>query len=330
MRERLERTLTEYFPIKGPLDPQTRHRIELVDFWRPNPGARILEVGCGPGDTTAVLAAAVGKTGHVLAVEKSPGRAAWGLTGLPRTLTQAEMPLSKAVEDFLSAHVYGASTSLGTPMPVLLASPLGQVTSFRVGLDLLENDIDFPPKSFDMVVFSHCSWYFERPDVLGALFSRVRPWAKSLAYAEWSPIPDSLAQLPHLLAALLQLQVLALYPGAVRRNVVSLILPRQAREMAASSGWRIVRRHICDTVSLQDAVWEGRVAHELAQFRHKMNPAQNAFIASCQELLATVEERIGGGSSLHPEARQELIDAGRLHSLPTEAFLAVPADAAGG
>lgn len=327
MRERLARCITDAFAVAGPLDPQTRHRIALVDFWRPAPGARILEIGCGPGDTTVVLAAAVGETGQVLAVEKAPGRSAWALTGLPTSLTRAEMPLPRAVEDFLGAHVYGASTAVGTPMPVLLASPLGRATTFRVGLDLLDRAVEFPPGHFDLVVFSHCSWYFERPEVLGALFARVRPWARALAYAEWNPVPARFAQLPHLLAALLQLTVLALAPGAVRRNVVSLILPAQARAMAEAAGWRIARRAVFDPGDLQDAVWEGRVAHELARFRQAMGPAQAALVAGLQEILGAVEENLGGASSREPAARPGLIADGRLDALPAEAFLAVPAGA---
>lgn len=42
---------------------QTEHRIKLVDFWRVKKGDRVLEVGCGQGDTTAVLANAVGASG---------------------------------------------------------------------------------------------------------------------------------------------------------------------------------------------------------------------------------------------------------------------------
>lgn len=38
---------------------QTRHRIEIVSRFDIRPGSNVLEIGCGQGDCTVVLAAAV-------------------------------------------------------------------------------------------------------------------------------------------------------------------------------------------------------------------------------------------------------------------------------
>ena len=48
---------------------QTKHRVEILTRFNIPSGARVLEVGCGQGDFTVVLAAAVGETGHVTAVD---------------------------------------------------------------------------------------------------------------------------------------------------------------------------------------------------------------------------------------------------------------------
>lgn len=48
---------------------QTKHRVEIVSRFNLQPGSNVLEVGCGQGDFTVVLAAAVGKNGHVTAVD---------------------------------------------------------------------------------------------------------------------------------------------------------------------------------------------------------------------------------------------------------------------
>lgn len=58
---------------------QMQHRLALVAFWAIQPGSRVLEIGCGQGDCTIVLADAVGEEGHVDAVD--PGLPDYGELG---------------------------------------------------------------------------------------------------------------------------------------------------------------------------------------------------------------------------------------------------------
>lgn len=58
------------------LGAQFEHRMKLVEFWGIMPGSRVLEIGCGQGDCTVVLAEAVGESGHVDAVD--PGAPDYG------------------------------------------------------------------------------------------------------------------------------------------------------------------------------------------------------------------------------------------------------------
>jgi hypothetical protein len=59
------------------LNAQEKHRLTLVSFWDITPGSRVLEIGCGQGDCTVVLADAVGENGHVDAVD--PGAPDYGM-----------------------------------------------------------------------------------------------------------------------------------------------------------------------------------------------------------------------------------------------------------
>lgn len=55
---------------------QMEHRLMLASHWNIAPGSRVLEIGCGQGDCTIVLADAVGEEGHVDALD--PGSPDYG------------------------------------------------------------------------------------------------------------------------------------------------------------------------------------------------------------------------------------------------------------
>ena len=185
-------------------------------MWTPGKGNHVIEVGCGQGETTVVLAAAVGASGRVLAVDNGPAE-----YGRPVTLGQA--------------HAYIKSSALGGRIEFLLST------------DLLDPHMDFPENAFDLAVFSHSSWYMSSPQELHRLFARVRPWARRLGYAEWDARPRHLRQLPHLFAVLLQVHAHSIAPQTSTANVRSLILPDQARLLAEKAGWTIIEEKIIDT-----------------------------------------------------------------------------------
>ena len=53
---------------------QTAHRITIADAWQIQPGENILEIGCGQGDLSAVLADQVGPSGHVTGIDIASAR----------------------------------------------------------------------------------------------------------------------------------------------------------------------------------------------------------------------------------------------------------------
>lgn len=48
---------------------QTLHRLTIIQRWKIPTGSRVLELGCGQGDCTAVLASVAGEQGTVVAVD---------------------------------------------------------------------------------------------------------------------------------------------------------------------------------------------------------------------------------------------------------------------
>lgn len=203
---------------------QTQYRLQLMERWPISPGARVLEIGCGQGDMTAVLAHAVGDGGHVTAVD-------------------------------LADPEYGAPVSVGEAAKHLLATPLGQRIDVHFNYDVLDPANIFAPGTFDYVVLAHCSWYFASLEQLGQVLRRIRPWAKQLCYAEWDMQPQTLDQVGHLLAILIQGQIEA-FTIESDANIRSPFSRARLQALLQETGWRVSAESLMDTAQLQDADWE--------------------------------------------------------------------------
>ena len=59
---------------------QVEHRLQLIRQWPIQTGSTVLEIGCGQGDCTVVLASIVGPTGHVTAID--PAALSYGSVSL--------------------------------------------------------------------------------------------------------------------------------------------------------------------------------------------------------------------------------------------------------
>ncbi|MFG2974490.1 methyltransferase domain-containing protein [Streptomyces sp. NPDC048331] len=203
---------------------QTRHRAALVASWHIAPGSTVLEVGCGQGDMTAVLAEAVGPEGRVVAVDVAPPS-------------------------------YGAPVTIGESAARLAAGPLGPRIDFRFGTDVLDPSVDFPGSTFDHVVLAHCSWYFASLGQLRDTLARVRPWARRLWFTEWDLTPASDDQVAHLLAVLVQGQIEA--AGSHGQGNVRTPFSREGLlRLLPETGWTADGSEPVDTQELQDGDWE--------------------------------------------------------------------------
>ncbi|KJK48556.1 hypothetical protein UK23_16900 [Lentzea aerocolonigenes] len=196
---------------------QTTYRAALAAEWRIPDGASVLEVGCGQGDMTAVLASLVGPNGRVVGVDVAPPS-------------------------------YGSPVTVGQSAEHLLAGPLGSRISMRYETDVLTDDVG---TGYDFVVLAHCSWYFASADLLSRTLQRVRSLGTRLCFAEWDPEPAHPSQVPHLLAVLAQ-DRMSESEGNVRAPLTRATLVA-ALERA---GWEVEEVAGMDTSALQDADWE--------------------------------------------------------------------------
>ncbi|MYX74785.1 methyltransferase domain-containing protein [Streptomyces sp. SID3915] len=242
---------------------QTRHRAALVASWHIAPGSTVLELGCGQGDMTAVLAEAVGPDGRVVAVD-------------------------------VAEPSYGAPVTLGESAARLAAGPLGPRIDFRFGTDVLDPSVEFPESAFDHVVLAHCSWYFASLEQLRDTLARVRPWARRLWFTEWDMTPASGDQLAHLLAVLIQGQIEA--AGSHGQGNVRTPFSREGLlRLLPEAGWTADGSGSVDTEELQDGDWEIAACLDLAGTEERLatlpEPVRQLVLSQVDVLRAIAKPR---------------------------------------
>lgn len=198
---------------------QLIHRLSLVKAFQIQPGMRVLEIGCGQGDTTVALADAVGENGHVTAID-------------------------------IASPNYGAPITLGQATHTIAQSVLGKRISFHLNTDLM----DFEENEYDVAVLSHCSWYFNDPEQLLVYFKKLRKMAKRICIAEWDLSNISPSQMAHFSAV----TILALHSEFVENdgNIQHLFDRYQLQSFLEKAGWHDVQTASIDATYLQDGEWE--------------------------------------------------------------------------
>jgi SAM-dependent methyltransferase len=196
---------------------QTSYRLELADTWQIPEGARVLEIGCGQGDMTAVLADRAGPNGTVVGTDVAP-------------------------------RDYGAPVTVGESAHHLLDGPLGSRIDMRYETDVLTDDVG---TGYDLVVLAHCSWYFASADRLERTLRKARELGSRLCFAEWDPEPAHPRQVPHLLAVLAQDRM-----GETGGNIRAPLTRATLLAALDRAGWVLERVSDVDTSALQDADWE--------------------------------------------------------------------------
>lgn len=230
---------------------QTGHRLKLAEFWNINEGDRVLEIGCGQGDTTAVLAHLAGESGQVHGIDIAP-------------------------------ETYGMPITLGDAIAALQQSPLGGRIRVDFETDVLSEEIAFADKQFDVVVLSHSSWYMRSSDELHAILVKLRKWGKRLCFAEWDTRIQTIEQYPHFLSVLIQAQY-EVFKEKSEANVRTLFTPAELQQLITEAGWTITAEQSIQSPDLQDGEWE--VQQLLADFE-----AETEALVTMPEKLKTLLE----------------------------------------
>ena len=259
------------YSIQDPQHPeieiaQVKHRIHLVNVWDIQPGSRILEIGCGQGTCTAVLAEAVGPDGHVDAVDPAPAD-----YGAPFTLGQAQA--------FVSASKVGSRVSWHQADPTEF---LGKSEG-----------------SWDAAVLAHCIWYFSAPEVLEDMLKALKGRVKKVYVAEYALHATRPTAVPHVLAAMTR-ATLEAHKAKSEENIRSPLGPDGIKKIGESAGWSLEKEGVVvpEEGGLQDGFWEaGSISHAsfLAEVEAEIkDPRVSLVLRSGRDAMLAAAETIGG------------------------------------
>ncbi|KAH7041560.1 SAM-dependent methyltransferase [Microdochium trichocladiopsis] len=226
---------------------QAEHRIRLINAWNSlsspaaavviKPGARVLELGCGQGTATTVLAEAVGPDGHVDAVD--PGSLDYGA---PLTLGQAQKHISE-------------NSPVGKRISWHQATPEDFLASTK------EVEDGGKPQHWDVAVLAHCIWYFADSAVLASVLASLRGRVDKLLIAEHAMHATNPAAVPHVLSIVARGMSESFRAQTESdENVRTPVGPRVIKEVAggqSGGGWKLVgETSVVPDAGMLDGSWE--------------------------------------------------------------------------
>lgn len=251
INEKTKSFLTKYKLFEGDniQQVQLQHRLDLVQAFEIKKGMRVLEIGCGQGDTTIALADAVGDIGTVVALD-------------------------------IASPDYGAPLTLGEATDLIKESPLGERISFHFETNFEKFESNY---YFDVAVLSHSSWYFRSSEELLGYLIKLRTMTKRICFAEWDLDFTNLTQRSHFCAA----SILALYSSFVNNdgNIQNLFDKNQIGQLLEQAGYQLEKQLTVDATYLQDGKWEKEFANMIRQDFHAAPPMIQTLITSYYELM---------------------------------------------
>lgn len=199
---------------------QLYHRFQLAQCFGIEEGMTVLEIGCGQGDMTVVLADKVGASGHVMAID-------------------------------IASKDYGAPLTLGQSHKKIQQTTLGERITFHLETDFMAFE-GLP--HYDCIVFAHSSWYFHSPERLAEYLKKIRTKTSKLFFAEWNLAFTDISQRGHFCAATL----LALHSTIAENdsNIQHLFSRETIHRMMEDAGFSIAREETVVSRYLQDGQWE--------------------------------------------------------------------------
>ncbi|CAK5268752.1 unnamed protein product [Mycena citricolor] len=247
--------------------PQAQYRLDVVSKWPIHAGARVLELGCGQGDTTLALAESVGASGHVYALDPGPTD-------------------------------YGSPTTLGEAHDVITAGPLGSRITW-IQDEPLAYLSSHPDSQYDVVVLAHSLWYFASPSLIAETLRVLKKHARHICIAEWSlSYGKGSSGETHVLAVLAQAALECRKPTSTS-NVRTVVSPARIKALAAQAGLTLASEHlVAPGQGVHDGRWETQhvlssgFLKEVEQF--VLDEREKDMVIAFKDSVAASVDRIGG------------------------------------
>lgn len=216
---------------------QFQHRNNIIDKFNIEEGSSILEIGCGQGDATYVLASKIGDNGIVVGID-------------------------------IADRDYGSPMTLGQSLDLLLKSKLRSRINIKLNTDLSKDTTwnEFKeeyPNLFDYIFLIHSSWYMESDIKLKKLLNKLYKLGKKLCFVEYDPEPKYFEQIPHYISSIIQSELYFLRNLYIKDdnkynpNIKTIITPKKIKDICYEIGWKnIINEFEINTENLQDGKWE--------------------------------------------------------------------------
>ncbi|KAJ5735006.1 uncharacterized protein N7483_000131 [Penicillium malachiteum] len=246
----------------GSSEPQIQGRLDVCRKWGIPEGSKVLEIGCGQGDCTLVIAYVVGDQGHVTAIDPAPLD-----YGAPMTLGEAQDRLKQC-------HIGDRITFHQSNLEAFLASSASE-------------------SLYDYAVFAHSIWYLPSAGVLQEMLAALQGRTKHLLIAEYSlNIRGDMAALPHMLAAISQAEFNSRDDALDRNdNIQTIMSPQTITQLASQTGWTLQNEEIVDSPEKkEDGKWEVSRVLSKAYRARSGSSGDAARQAFANDLIFAVEE----------------------------------------
>ncbi|KZL80318.1 sam-dependent methyltransferase [Colletotrichum incanum] len=230
--------------------PQLTHRLRLTTVWSIAPSTKVLDIGCGQGDSALVLSHAVGPPTPDGSNTTSAG-AASGVPPGPGHVTALDP----------APGAYGAPYTLAESQSYILSSPYGARITFHQS-DAPAYLASNPSASFDSATLCHSLWYFPSRAAISSLFESLYSSGqiKRLCFAEYSLKARTSSQKPHEMAVAVQKRFHELREDRGftlhQANVRGALDPEEMVTLAQEAGWELRERGVVDTPGMLDGHWE--------------------------------------------------------------------------